>query len=162
MVGVNDDSPGPGWWVGSDGGWHAPEEDFGADVPKRSHPVRRVAIVLLAVAVVGATTVGAWLGASSSTTGSVNGGPTLAALTSQVEQVVTGTGAHQFGVAGVADVVCVPPASWTAGARFECSVYASAARKIGVYDGTVAAGGTAGEWRWSGTWYPIVRPVAVD
>jgi len=159
---MGDDSPGPGWWVGSDGAWHAPEEDFGADVPRRSHPVRRVAVVLLAVAVVGATTIGAWLGGSSQVTTPVSGGPTLTALTSQVQQAVTRPGADGFGVPGVTDVVCVPPASWVAGATFVCSVYASSPRKIGVYAGTVESTESAGEWRWTGTWYPIQRPSAVE
>jgi hypothetical protein len=124
--------------------------------------MRRVVIVLLAVAVVGATTVGAWLGGGSSTTGSGSGGPSLAALNSQVDQVVTGTGADQFGVTGVFGVVCQPPHSWIPGATFECSVYASSERKIGVYDGTVVPTTSPGEWRWRGTWYPVLRPSAVE
>lgn len=161
VAGMGDESPGPGWWVGSDGAWHSPEEDFGADVPKRSHPMRRVVIVLLAVAVVGATTVGAWLG-QGSPGGSGSVGPSLAALNSQVDQVVTGTGADQFGVTGVSGVVCQPPDSWIPGATFECSVYANSDRKIGVYDGTVVSSTSAGEWRWRGTWYPTLHPSAVE
>ena len=72
MDGMTDDLHGPGWWVGSDGYWHPPDEEFDADVPKRNHPARRVAVVLLAVALVGATTVGAWLGGSSGGVGPVS------------------------------------------------------------------------------------------
>ncbi len=155
--GMNDDQHDPGWWVGSDGHWHAPDEDFNADVPKRSHPVRRVAIVLLAVAVVGATTVGAWLGAGSQTSGPATGGPSLGVLDAQVEQVVTGTGADGFGVTGVSDVVCGPAVPWRPGNRFECSVYASPQQRIGVYDGIVEPATSSGQWRWRGWWYPILR-----
>src|ERR1039457_1823937 len=93
---------GPGWWVGSDGNWHSPDENFDADSPKKNHPIRRVAIVLLAVVVVGATTFGVWLGGSSQTTSSSPSTPSLAEITSQVNQAVTGSGANEFRVAGVA------------------------------------------------------------
>lgn len=157
MDGMTDGIHGPGWWVGSDGSWHPPEEDFGADVPTRNHPARRVAVVILAVAVVGATTVGAWLGAGSGTTGPASAGPPLGELDAQVEQVLVGTGADQFDVTGVTGVVCGPATAWTPGHTFQCSVYASGQRKIGVYDGTVEPSPSSGGWRWSGTWYPILR-----
>ncbi len=152
---MDDERPEPGWWVGSDGLWHSPDEDFTADVPKRAHPVRRVAVVLLAVAIVVATAVSSWLGVGSST-GSQ--GPSLATLDTRVEQIVTGVGAGGFGVSGVTDVVCGPAIAWRPGARFECSVYAAPQRRIGVYDGTVEPSTTAGEWTWKGMWYPILRP----
>ncbi len=151
---MSDDLRGPGWWVGSDGNWHAPEEDFDADVPTRNHPARRLAVVLLAVAVVGATTVGAWLG-SGSGGGPVSTGPPLGGLEAQVEQVVSGAGAHEFGVAGVTDVVCDPVSAWRPGATFQCSVYASSQRKLGVYDGTVESAPATQGWRWRGAWYPV-------
>jgi hypothetical protein len=160
MDGMSDDLHGPGWWVGSDGNWHPPEEDFDADVPRRAHPARRVAVVLLAVAIVGATTVGAWLGSSSGSPAS--DGPPLAQLDAQVQQVVVGTGANQFGVSDVAEVVCGPAKAWIQGDTFQCSVYASGHRKIGVYDGTVEPSSSAGTWRWSGEWYPILRPATTE
>jgi hypothetical protein len=162
MDGVSDDRRGPGWWVGSEGNWHSPEEDFDADVPKRNHPARRVAVVLLAVALVGATTVGAWLGGSSGGTGPVSSGPPLGELEAQVEQVVAGTGAHQFGVPGVTDVVCGPAISWTPDHTFQCSVYASSHRKIGVYDGTVESAPPSEGWRWRGAWYPAGGPSTAE
>ena len=157
---MSDDPYGPGWWVGSDGNWHSPDEDFDADVPVRNHPVRRVAVVVLAVAVVGATTLGVWLGAGGQSAGP--GGPSVSALDAQVEQVVTGTGAHDFGVTGVTGVACGPAILWRPGATFECSVYASPQRKIGVYDGTVEPTTSSGDWRWIGTWYPIQRPSTTE
>jgi hypothetical protein len=153
---MDDDQPGPGWWVGSDGQWHSPDEDFNADVPKRSHPVRRVAIVLLAVAVVVATAVSSWIGAGSSS--SASQGPSLATLDARVEQIVMATGAGGFGVSGVTGVACGPTISWRTGAAFRCSVYASSQHQIGVYDGTVEPTTTAGQWTWKGSWYPILRP----
>lgn len=154
MDGMSEDLPGPGWWVGSDGNWHPPEEDFDADVPKRAHPARRVAVVLLAVALVGATTVGAWLGSVSG--GPTTIGPPLGQLEAQVEQVVVRTGAGGFGVSGVSDVVCGATTSWRPGDTFACSVYASPQRKIGVYDGTVEPSSPSGTWRWRGQWYPVL------
>ena len=153
---------GPGWWVGSDGSWHSPDEDFDADVPKKNHPIRRVAIVLLAVAVVGATTFGVWLGGSSQTANPGSAGPSLAEITSQVKQAVTGTGADEFGVAGVTSVVCYPPNSWKPGNTFKCSVYASSQRELGVYDGTVEPTTSPGSWQWNGVWNPSDRFSATD
>jgi hypothetical protein len=153
---------GPGWWVGSDGNWHSPDENFDADSPKKNHPIRRVAIVLLAVVVVGATTFGVWLGGSSQTTSSSPSTPSLAEITSQVNQAVTGSGANEFRVAGVARVVCNRPNSWNPGTTFKCYVYASSQREIGVYEGTVESTTSSGEWRWSGVWYPILGHSAAD
>jgi hypothetical protein len=157
MDGMTEDVHGPGWWVGSDGNWHSPEEDFDADVPTRTHPARRVAVVLLAVAVVGATTVGAWLGGSSGGGGQTSAGPPLGELEAQIEQAVVGTGPNQFGVTGVSGVLCTPGIAWTPGHTFQCSVYASSERKIGVYDGTVEPSPASGGWRWSGTWNPTLH-----
>lgn len=153
---MNGDRHDPGWWVGSDGNWHSPDEDFDSDVPKKDHPIRRVAIVILAVAVVGATTFGVWLGGSQ-TSGPSTAGPPLAEITSQVRQAVTGTGANQFGVAGVSSVVCSPPSSWNPGDTFKCHLYASSQRELGVYDGTVQSTTSSGEWRWNGVWKPNHR-----
>ncbi len=157
LGGMDDEHPGLGWWVGSDGAWHAPEEDFHRDVPRRNHPVRRVFVVVLAVALVGATTVGAWLGITSPTTTTPDG-PSLSALNAEVEQILTGTGADQFGISRVSDVSCNQVASWSPGSTFECSVYAAPRRQIGVYRGTVLATTSSGAWRWTGTWYPVFRP----
>ncbi|MGD0394090.1 MAG: hypothetical protein ABSC41_15785 [Acidimicrobiales bacterium] len=156
MDGMTDDLHGPGWWVGSDGYWHSPDEEFDADVPKRNHPARRVAVVLLAVALVGATTVGAWLGGASGGVGPVSAGPPLAELEAQVEHVVVGAGAHEFGVTGVTGVTCGPVVSWRPGSTFRCTVYASSQRKIGVYEGTVESAPSSEEWRWRGAWYPVL------
>lgn len=157
MDGMTDEVHGPGWWVGSDGNWHVPEEDFDADVPARNHPARRVAVVLLAVAVVGATTVGAWLGSGAGSTGQTSAGPPTGQLETQIEQALVGSGHDQFGVTGVSGVICGSAITWTPGRTFQCSVFASSERKIGVYDGTVEPSPSAGGWRWSGTWYPILR-----
>jgi hypothetical protein len=146
---------GPGWWEGSDGDWHGPDEDFDAEVPTRNHPIRRIAIVLLAVAVVGATTFGVWLGGSAQTTGPPSGGPTIAEITSQVSRIVTGTEARQSGVAHVSGVVCHPPSSWSPGRTFECSVYGPGQSELGTYQATVESTTSSGEWRWNGVWNPI-------
>lgn len=161
LDGLHDDWPGLGWWVGSDGAWHPPEENFHDDVPSRRHPVRRVAVVILAVALVGATTVGAWLGFGSPSTGNP-GGPSPSALEAEVQQILRGTGPNQFGISGVSDVVCSPVATWSPGSTFECSAYAAPRRKIGVYRGVVAASTPSGGWSWTGTWYPVFRPNAAD
>jgi hypothetical protein len=145
---------GPGWWVGSDGDWHPPEEDFDADVPSRKHPLRRLAVVLLAVAVVGATTVGAWLGTSQTSGSSSSSGPSLVELTAQIRQVVSGTAAGGLSVAGVSSVACTEPASWSSGKVFRCEVYGPQRREIGVYTGTVAPTTSSGYWRWDGRWEP--------
>jgi hypothetical protein len=158
---MDHDQPEIGWWVGSDGAWHPPEEDFNNDVPRRNHPARRVAVVLLAVALVGATTVGAWLGITSQTTATATG-PPLRALDAEVERMLTGTGGDQFGVSGVSDVVCNQVASWSPGSTFECSVYVSPQRKIGIYRGTVVVATSSGAWRWTGTWYPVFRSSGTD
>jgi hypothetical protein len=161
LGGIHDDQPGIGWWVGSDGAWHGPDENFDDDVPRRKHPLRRVAVVILAVALVGATTVGAWLGFASTSPGST-GGPSPSALDAEVEQILSGTGPNQFGISGVRDVVCAPVVTWSPGSTFECSVYAAQQRKIGVYRGVVAASTSAGGWSWTGTWYPVLRPGDAD
>jgi hypothetical protein len=153
---MTDDPHGPGWWVGSDDQWHSPEEDFNADVPARAHPVRRAAIVVLAVAVVGATTFGVWLGGGSSG-GSSPPGPPTSDLSDQVRTAIAGSGPDQFGVSGVASVMCGSPPSWTPGFKFTCSVYASSHRKIGVYDGTVEPTSPTGGWTWRGVWHPMVN-----
>lgn len=158
---MEDDQPGLGWWVGSDGAWHPPEEDFKLDVPRRNHPVRRVAVVLLAAALVGATTVGAWLEITSPSTVTA-AGPSSTALDAEVEQILTGTGADQFGISGVRAVVCSRVVTWSPGSTFECSVYAAPRRKIGIYRGTVSATTSTGAWRWTGAWYPVFRSSNAD
>ncbi len=159
---MSDDPFGPGWWVGSDGNWHTPDEDFDADVPKTNHPVRRVAIVMLAVAVVGATTFGVWLGGSSQSSGpSLSGGPSPSELSAQVRDAVSGTNANGFGVAGVSAVICHPPAVWDPGNTFRCSVYDSSHAEIGVYTGIVQPTTAPGYWRWSGSWHPSRRESSV-
>lgn len=157
--GEADADPYIGWWVGSDGNWHPPDESFDPEHPKRRHPIRRVAVVILAIALIVATSVGAWEGASSS---SAYGGPSLAQLSTQVRLAVTGTGSDQFGVAGVSSVQCHLPGSWNVGDRFSCEVYGTSQSLVGHYDGVVAATSSSGEWRWDGAWKPIHRPLATD
>lgn len=148
-----------GWWVGSDGNWHTPDEPFDSDVPKRNHPVRRLAIVVLAIALIGATSAGVWGGVISQPPSS---GPSVSSLDAQVEQAVTGTGSTGLGVTGAARAVCHPPASWSAGQTFKCDVYGSAQKVLGEYEGTVQPTTSSGEWRWRGVWSPAHRVAAID
>jgi hypothetical protein len=148
-----------GWWVGSDGNWHPPDEPFEPDRPERRHPIRRMAVVILAIALLAATSVGAWEGASSS---SSYGGPSPAQLNAQVRSALTGTGADHLGIAGVSNVQCHPPSSWNAGNRFNCEIYGTSQSLVGHYDGTVVATSFAGEWRWDGVWKPIHRSLITD
>ncbi len=144
---------GPGWWVGSDGNWHSPDERFDPEVPNRNHPVRRVVVVLLALALIGATSAGVWGGVFSQQASS-SSGPPLASLDTQVELAVSGPGTSGFGVTGVVSAVCHPPTSWSAGRTFSCDVYGSAKRKLGEYDATVKPTTSSGQWRWTGVWKP--------
>jgi len=143
---AGDDLFGPGWWVGSDGNWHTPDERFDSDVPKTNHPVRRVAIVVLAIALIGATSAGVWGGVTSQPSST---GPSVSSLNVQVQQAVTGPG-----VTGVVRAACHPPASWSAGQTFKCDVYGSAQRVLGEYEGTVLPTTSSGEWQWRGVWSP--------
>lgn len=146
--------------MGSDGEWHPPDEEFVSDVPGRDHPVRRVAVVLLAVALVGATTLGVWLG-TGSPSGPSGGGPPLSALDHQVAVAVAGTGPGQFGVSGLSGVDCRLPGAWTPGTTFTCTVFTSPHRRIGVYDGTVTSPSASGGWQWTGRWYPVEAALGV-
>jgi hypothetical protein len=148
---AGDDPFGPGWWVGSDGNWHTPDERFASDVPKRDHPVRRVAIVVLAIALIGATSAGVWGGVVSQ---SPSSGPSVSSLDVQVQRAVTGSGSAAHAAPGVVRAVCHPPASWSAGQTFKCDVYGSSQTKLGQYLGTVQPTSSSGEWRWEGTWKP--------
>jgi hypothetical protein len=154
-----EDDPYLGWWVGSDGNWHPPDESFDPDRPKKRHPIRRMAVVVLAIALIAATSVGAWEGASSS---SSPGGPSLAQLTAQVRLVVTGTGTDELGVADVSNVHCGLPSSWNVGMTFRCEVYGTSRELVGHYDGVVVSASSSGEWRWNGVWKPIHRPLTTD
>jgi hypothetical protein len=154
------DDPYLGWWVGSDDNWHPPDEAFDSDIPKRTHPVRRMAVVILAIALVGATSVGVWEGASPPT--STTSGPTLEQLTAQVQQEVTGTGPNAFGVVGVSSVVCHLPSSWRAGSPFRCEVDGSSMKELGYFDGTVDSTTVPGQWRWNGVWRPSHSPSVTD
>jgi hypothetical protein len=115
-----------------------------------------VLIVVLAIALIGATSAGVWGGVISPPSPS-SAGPSLAILDAQVKLAVAGTGSNDSGVAGVARVVCDPPASWSAGQTFTCDVYGSAQKKLGEYDAEVESTTSSGEWRWTGVWNPI-RP----
>jgi hypothetical protein len=149
----------PGWWVGSDGNWHTPDEHFDSDVPKRNHPVRRVAMVVLAIALIGATSAGVWGGVISQPPSS---GPSASSLDVQVQQAVAGRGSTGLGGTGVVRAVCHPPASWSAGQRFKCDVYGSAQKVLGEYEGTVQPTTSSGEWQWRGIWRPTHRVSAID
>lgn len=118
--------------------------------------------MLLAVIVVGATTVGAWLGDRSQTVSPASAGPSLAELTAQVKKAVTGTAANEFGVADVTTVVCGRPNSWNPGVRFRCQVYGPSHQELGVYDGTVGPTTSAGYWQWNGSWNPSHRSSSTD
>jgi len=142
-----------GWWVGPDGNWHPPDEPFGAGTEKRPHPLRRVVVVLLAVAIVVATTVSVLAGGSPLTTSSSTG-PSLAELTYQVQQTVTGSGSGQSGVRGVTSVKCHPPSTWSSGQTFTCDIFGPSRKELGQYHGTIQPTTSSGEWRWEGAWKP--------
>jgi hypothetical protein len=155
--GWNDD-PFVGWWVGSDDNWHPPEEAFGSEDPAKNHPIRRVAVVILAIALVGATSVGVWEGASSS---SYNG-PSTTQLAAQVRQVLTGTGAGELGIVGVSSVECLPPGAWSVGSTFSCEIHGPLHQVIGQYEGTVQSPTSSGQWRWNGVWKPSHTSSVID
>jgi hypothetical protein len=163
-IGATGDDPyGPGWWVASDGSWHSPDEDFGAGVPKNAHPIRTVAVVLLVLLVIGATTIGVWAGSGSqANSGSASTGPSPSELTAQVAQTVTGTGTDEFGVAGVVRVVCDGPSRWSPGETFTCDAYDVARSDVGQYDGRVQPTTSSGYWQWIGTWHPSHRHSSVE
>jgi hypothetical protein len=149
-----------GWWVGADGNWHTPQESFSARVPREPHMLRRVVVVLLAVAIVVATTVSVLAG-SGSLTFTPSSGPSLAELTSQVQQAVSGSGSGELRIGGVTGVKCHAPSSWSVGAPFSCDVFGSGHVKVGQYDGTVQPTSPSGEWQWQGRWTPS-RPYSVS
>jgi hypothetical protein len=153
-----DDDPYVGWWVGSDDNWHPPEEAFGAETPRKNHPIRRIAVVILAIALVGATSVGVWEGAGSPS----YPGPSPTQLAAQVRQVVTGTNADELGIAGVSSVQCFPPNAWSSGTTFSCEVHGSMHEVIGQYEGTVESSTSSGQWRWNGVWKPSHTSSVID
>jgi hypothetical protein len=120
--------------------------------------MRRVAVVILAIALVGATSAGVWERTNSATSTPVV--PALAQITAQVKQAVTGTGPNEFGVSGVSSVVCHLPSSWEAGNAFRCDVYGPSRNVIGRFDGTVESSSSSGEWQWKGVWEPSVKRIA--
>jgi Domain of unknown function (DUF4190) len=81
-------------------------------------------------------------------------GPSLSALTSDVQAYIVGSGPGHFDVSGVASVVCDPPGSWQAGATFTCFAYSSSQSEIGQLDGTVEPNSSSGEYRWNARWIP--------
>lgn len=146
-----------GWWVGPDGNWHPPDEPFRARPVEGPHPLRRVVVVLLAVAIGAATTVGVLAGGG---TQSRPTGPSVAQLTHQVRLAVTGSGGGQVGVRGVTGVECRPPSTWSSGQTFTCDVFGPAHAELGRYVGTVQPTTPSGAWRWRAEWRPS-RPYAV-
>lgn len=122
--------------------------------------MRRVAVVMLAIALIGATSAGVWEGASSST--STPDGPSLDQITNQVKVAVTGTSTNEFAVAGVSSVQCHLPSAWDAGETFRCEVYGSSQKLLGHYDATVQSTTSSSEWGWKGVWEPIQRPSVTD
>ena len=77
----------------------------------------------------------------------------MSQLTASVQAQISGTGASDFSVSGVAKVTCTLPAVWQTGATFKCYAYDFAQDEMGEYDGTVQApsGGTP---QWDGLWSP--------
>lgn len=142
-----------GWWVGADGNWHTPQEPFTTRGPNKPRRLRRFVVVLLAVAIVAATTVSVLAG-SGSLTSTPSSGPSLAELTSQAQQAVSGSGSGDLKIEGVTRVTCHSPSSWSVGAMFSCDVFGSGHEKVGQYDGTVEPNTPSGEWRWEGRWRP--------
>lgn len=140
-----------GWWVGPDGNWHPPDEPFDAGTAKEPHPLRRVVVVLLAVAIVVATTVSVLAGVGPPTSST---GPSLAQLSNQVQQTVTGSGVGQPVVRGVTSVKCHLPRTWSSGETFTCKVFGPSRMELGQYRGTVEPTTTSGEWRWEGIFKP--------
>ncbi len=146
--------------MGWDDNWHPPDEAFDPDRPIRIHHIRRVVVVILAIALIGATSAGVWEGTSSST--STPDGPSVTLMTTEVQRVLTGTGADEFGVAGVSSVQCHLPSSWAAGKTFTCEVFGSSKNVIGHYDATVESTTSSGDWQWKGVWEPIRHPSVTD
>jgi len=142
-----------GWWVGADGNWHTPEEPFTTRGPNRPRRLRRVVVVVLAVAIVVATTVSV-LGGGMSATPSPSSGPSLAELTSQVQQTLSGSGSGELRIEGVTGVRCHSPSSWSIGETFTCNVFGSSQKDLGQYVGTVERTTSSGEWKWEGQWKP--------
>ncbi len=140
-----------GWWVGPDGNWHPPDEPFGAETAKKPHPLRRVVVVLLAVAIVVATTVSVFARGSSPASSI---GPSLGELSYQVQQAVTGSGSGQSVVQGVTSVKCHLPSTWSSGQTFTCDVFGTSQKELGQYHGTVQPTASSGAWRWEGVWKP--------
>ena len=122
-----------------------------AGTAKKPHPLRRVVVVLLALAIVAATAVSVFAGSSPQTSST---GPSLAQLTYQVQQAVTGSGGGQSGVKGVTSVKCHPPNTWSSGETFRCEVFGPSQTELGQYHGTVQPTTSSGEWRWEGAWRP--------
>jgi len=112
-----------------------------------------VLIVVLAIALMGATSAGVWGGVMSQPTPS-SAGPSPTILDTQVQLALTENGSNDAGVTGVVRVVCDPPASWSVGRTFTCEVLGSAQRKLGEYDAEIEATTPSGEWRWTGVWNP--------
>ena len=153
LIDSEDDPFATGWWVGADDNWHPPDEPFSAGGASRPRGFRRVVIAILAVAIAAATTLSV-LGGSGPFSSAAPSGPSLTELTSQVQQLVVGTGNDQLHLGDVSSVTCHPPGSWSSGQTFTCEVLGSTQTKIGEYVGTVAATTSNGEWHWRGTWRP--------
>ena len=137
-----------GWWVGAEGNWHTPQEPFTTRGPDKPRRLRRVVVVLLAVAIVAATTVSVLAGSGSLTTSP--SGPSAAGLASQVQRAVSG----DLRIEGVTGVRCQAPSSWSVGEKFTCDVFGSSQVKVGQYIGTVQPTSPSGAWQWEGRWKP--------
>lgn len=143
-----DDPFATGWWVGADGNWHTPQEPFTTRGPDKPRRLRRVVVVLLALAIVAATTVSVLAGSGSLT--ATPSGPSSAELASQVQRAVS----DDLRIEGVTGVRCQAPNSWSVGETFTCDVFGSTHGKVGQYVGTVQPTSPSGEWQWRGRWMP--------
>lgn len=115
--------------------------------------VMLVGVVASACGSSGASSTATTTGSSTTQPAKPQAAPPLSQLTASVQAQITGTGASDFSVGGVAKVTCTLPAVWQTGATFKCYAYDFAQDEMGEYDGTVQApsGGTA---QWDGLWSP--------
>jgi Domain of unknown function (DUF4190) len=86
--------------------------------------------------------------------GVTHSGPAVENLNYSVKGQIIGTAPNDFDVAGVSNVSCQRPSSWTTGSTFSCIVYGSARTVIGRYYGTVEPNTSDGIYQWNGRYFP--------
>ena len=110
----------------------------------------------LAALIVGFVWVGLFLLAIAIPTflGVTHSGPAVENLNYSVQGQVAGTGPNDFDVAGVSNVECQRPSSWTTGSTFTCAVFGSTGTVIGQYHGTVVPNSSDDVYQWNGRYFP--------